>query len=186
LYKLDQSHKALLLLASVVVKSFLMAIVSSYVFCGSINPYVLFFHCINNVPFVGVSIAAVALIGAFFGYYITKLKPFDSIFPNLMMGDFIDFIVTAMYFGASFTAPSIIASKVMIWLFGVWILGMLLGPFNKERTILKKVTEYGAMVALGTLLTAHFIPFLQEYESSYTMGMMVSSVLSSFGAGRDK
>jgi hypothetical protein len=77
--------------------------------------YVLFFHCINNVPFVGVSTAAVALIGAFFGYYIIKLKPFDSIFPNLMMGDF---IVTAMYFGASFTAPSIIASKVIdlvIW-----------------------------------------------------------------------
>lgn len=183
MYKLDRSHKALLLLASVVLKSFLMSIVSSYVFCGSINPYVLFFHCINNVAFVGVSIAAVALIGAFFGYYITKLKPFDSIFPNLMMGDF---IVTAMYFAAAFSAPSIIASKVMIWLFGVWILGMLLAPFNKERTILKKVTEYGAMVALGTLLTAHFIPILQEYESSYTIGMMVSSVLSVFGAGRNK
>lgn len=91
-----------------------------------------------------------------------------------------------MYFGASFSAPSILASKVMIWLFGVWLLGMLLAPFNKERTILKKVTEYGAMVALGILLTAHFIPFLQEYESSYTIGMMVSSVMSSFGAGRDK
>ena len=181
--KLDRSHKALLLIASVVIKSFLMSIVSSYVFCGSINPYILFFHCVNNVPFVGVSVAAVAIIGAFFGYYITKLKSFDSIFPHLMMGDF---IVTAMYFGASFSAPSIIASKVMIWLFGVWILGMLLAPFNKERTILKKVTEYGAMVALGALLTAHFIPFLQEYESSYTIGMMVSSVLSSFGAGRNK
>jgi hypothetical protein len=181
--KLDRSHKALLLLASVVMKSFLMSIVSSYVFCGSINPYVLFFHCINNVPFVGVSIAAVAIIGAFFGYYITKLKSFDSIFPNLMMGDF---IVTAMFFGAAFSAPSIIASKVMIWLFGVWILGMLLAPFNKERTILKKVTEYGAMIALGALLTAHFIPFLQEYQSSYTTGMMVTSLLSLFGAGRDK
>jgi hypothetical protein len=183
LYKLDRSHKALLLLASVVLKSFLMSIVSSYVFCGSINPYVLFFHCINNVPFVGVSIAAVALIGVFFGYYITKLKPFDSIYANLMMGDF---IVTAMYFGASFSAPSIIASKVMIWLFGVWILGILLAPFNKDHTTLKKVTEYGALVALGTLLTAHFIPFLQEYQSSYTVSMMVTSVLSLFGAGRDK
>jgi len=181
--KLDRAHKALLLLASVVVKSFLMAIVSTYVLCGSINPYVLFFHCINNVPFVVASVAAVALIGAFFGYYITKLKSFDSIFPHLMMGDF---IVTAMYFGASFSAPSIIASKVMIWLFGVWILGMLLAPFNKEQTILKKVTEYGAMVALGALLTAHFIPFLQEYESSYTIGMMVSGILSLFGAGRTR
>jgi hypothetical protein len=40
-----------------------MAIVSSYVFCGSINPNVLFFHCIENVPFVGGSIAGVAIIG---------------------------------------------------------------------------------------------------------------------------
>ena len=160
-----------------------MSIVSSYVFCGSINPYVLFFHCIDNVPFVGASIAAVAIIGTVFGYYIIKLKSFDSIFPNLMMGDF---IVTAMFFGASFSATSVIASKVMIWLFGVWILGMLLAPFNKDRTILKKVTEYGALVVLGTLLTAHFIPFLQEFQSSYTVAMMVTSVLSLFGAGRDK
>lgn len=183
MYKLERSHKALLLLASVVVKTFLMAIVSSYVFCGSTHPYVFFFHCIENVPFVGGSIAAVAIIGTLFGYYISKLRSFDSIFPNLMMGDF---IVTAMYFGASFSAPSIIASKVMIWLFGVWILGMLLAPLNKTHTTLKKVTEYGAFVALGTLLTAHFIPFLQEYESSYTVSMMVTSVLSLFGAGRDR
>lgn len=181
--KLERSHKALLLLASVVVKTFLMAIVSSYVFCGSTNPYVLFFHCIENVPFVGGSIAAVAIMGALFGYYISKLRSFDLIFPNLMMGDF---IVTAMYFGASFSATSIIASKVMIWLFGVWILGILLAPFNKDHTTLKKVTEYGALVALGTLLTAHFIPFLQEYQSSYTVSMMVTSVLSLFGAGRDR
>jgi hypothetical protein len=65
-------------------------------------------------------------------------------------------------------------------------LGMLLAPFNKERTILKKVTEYGAMIALGTLLTVHFIPFLQEYQSSYTVSMIVTSVLSLFGAGRDR
>jgi len=91
-----------------------------------------------------------------------------------------------MYFGASFSAPSIIASKVMIWLFGVWLLGMMLAPFNKDHTILKKVTEYGALVALGTLLTAHFIPYLQEYQSSYTVSMMVTSILSLFGAGRDR
>ncbi|MFN2434376.1 MAG: hypothetical protein ABR515_03275 [Nitrososphaeraceae archaeon] len=128
---MERSHKALLLLASVVVKTFLMAIVSSYVFCGSTNPYVLFFHCIENVPFVGGSIAAVAIMGALFGYYISKLRSFDLIFPNLMMGDF---IVTAMYFGASFSATSIIASKVMIWLFGVWILGFFLP--HSTRTIL--------------------------------------------------
>ena len=180
---MERSHKALLFIASVIIKSFLMSIVSSYVFCGSINPNVLFFHCINNIAYVAGSIAGVAIIGTIFGYYIIKLKSFDSVFPNLMMADF---IVTAMYFGASFSAISIIASKVMIWLFGVWILGMLLAPFDKERTILKKITEYGALVALGTLLTAHFIPFLQEFESSYTIGMMVSSVLSLFGGGRDR
>ena len=70
LYKLERSHKSSLLLASVVVKTFLMAIVSSYVFCG-INPYVLFFDCVKNVPFVGGSIAAVAIMGALFGYYIS-------------------------------------------------------------------------------------------------------------------
>ena len=77
----------------------------------------------------------------------------------------------------------------MIWLYGIWILGMLLAPFapfDKHRTVLKKVTEYGAMVALGILLTAHFIPFLQEYESSYTVSMIVTSILSMFGAGRDR
>ncbi len=179
----ERSHKALLLTGSVVVKSFLMAIVSSYIFCGSINPNILFFHCINNIPFVSASVGAVAIMGVFFGYYIIKIKTFDSIFQNLMMADF---IVTAMFFGASFSAPSIIASKVMIWLFGVWILGMLLAPFNKERTILKKITQYGALIALGALLTAHFIPNLQEFQSSYTSGIMVTSLLSLFGAGRDK
>jgi hypothetical protein len=74
----------------------------------------------------------------------------------------------------------------MIWLFGVWILGMLLAPFNKDRATLKKITEYGALVALGVLLTAHFIPYLQEYQSSYTVSMMVTSILSLFGAGRDR
>ena len=52
-----------------------------------------------------------------------------------MMGDF---MVTAMYFGVSFSAAPFIVSKVMIWLFGIWILGMLLAPFNQDRTILKK------------------------------------------------
>ncbi|HJR85836.1 MAG TPA: hypothetical protein VJ772_10785 [Nitrososphaeraceae archaeon] len=129
------------------------------------------------------ALAAVVVIGTLFGYYVLKLKSFDSIFPNLMIGDF---IITAMYFGASFSSTSGIASKVMIWLFGIWILGMLIAPFNKERTTLKKVAEYGAIIALGTLLTAHFIPFLQEYQSSYTVSMIVTSVLSLFGAGRDR
>jgi hypothetical protein len=97
-----------------------------------------------------------------------------------------DFIITAMYFAVAFSAPSMIAGKVMIWLFGMWVLGMLLAPFNREMTILKKVTEYGSLVALGALLTAHFIPAFQEFGSSYTLGMMVSSVLGMFGAGRVK
>jgi hypothetical protein len=79
-----------------------------------------------------------------------------------------------------------IAAKVMIWLFGMWVLGMLLAPFNREMTILKKVTEYGSLVALGALLTAHFIPAFEEFGSSYTLGMMVSSVLGMFGAGRGR
>jgi hypothetical protein len=57
---------------------------------------------------------------------------------------------------------------------------------DKERTILKKITQYGALVALGILLTAHFIPNLQEFQSSYISGIMVTSVLSLFGAGRVK
>lgn len=105
-----------------------MAIVSSYVYCGSTNHNVLFFRCIENVPFVGGSIAAVAIIGILFGYYVSKLRSFDSIFPNLMMGDF---IVTAMYFAASFSATAAIASKVMIWLYGIWIFGILLAPFDE-------------------------------------------------------
>jgi hypothetical protein len=142
----------------------------------------LFFHCIKNVPFVGCSIAAVAIFGGLFGYYISKLRLFDLIFPNLMMGDF---TVTAMYFGASFSATSTIASKVMIWLFGVWILGMLLAPFNKEHTTLKKVTEYGAL-CIRNFIYCTFYSILQEYQSSYTVSMMVTSVLSLFGAGRDR
>ena len=45
-----------------------------------------------------------------------------------------DFIMTAMYFGVAFSAPEMIAGKVMIWLFGIWVLGMLLAPFNREMT----------------------------------------------------
>ena len=62
-----------------------------------------------------------------------------------------DFIVTAMYFGAAFIAPAMISGRVMIWLFGIWILGILLAPFDKERTLLKKITEYGAIIALGII-----------------------------------
>lgn len=65
-------------------------------------------------------------------------------------------------------------------------IGYATAPFDKHRTVLKKVTEYGAMVALGILLTAHFIPFLQEYESSYTVSMIKTRILSMFGAGRDR
>lgn len=120
-------------------------------------------------------------MGTVFGYYIIRIKTFEDIFAKMMKADF---VVTAMYFGAAFTAPSFIASKVMIWLFGIWILGMLLAPFNKEKTLLKKITEYGALVGLGILLTAHFLPSLQQYQQSFTLGMIVSSILSIFGSGR--
>lgn len=161
-----------------------MAIASSYVFCGSIEPDTLFMQCgTSSIIYLGGSVAAVAIMGALFGNYVIRLKSFEAIFAKMMKADF---IMTAMYFGVAFSAPEVIAGKVMIWLFGIWILGMLLAPFNKEMTILKKVTEYGSLVALGALLTAHFIPAFQEYGSSYTLGMMVSSVLGMFGAGRTK
>jgi len=137
----------------------------------------------SNIFYVGASTAAVAVMGALFGNYVVRLKSFDPIFARMMKADF---IMTAMYFGVAFSAPEMIAGKVMIWLFGIWVLGMLLAPFNREMTLLKKITEYGSLVALGALLTAHFIPAFQEYGSSYTLGMMVSSVLSMFGAGRTK
>jgi len=176
-------HRALLLTASVIVKAFLMAIVASQVFCGGIEPGILFFQCGSGVAYVAGSVAAVAIMGALFGYYIVRLRAFEPIFARMMKTDF---IITAMYFGIAFSAADMIAGKVMIWLFGIWILGMLLAPFNREMTILKKVTEYGSLVALGALLTAHFIPAFQEFGSSYTLGMMVSSVLSLFGSGRAK
>jgi hypothetical protein len=95
-------------------------------------------------------------------------------------------IVTAMYFGVAFTAPELVATKTMIWLFGTWILGMLLAPFNSERTLLKKISQYGGIGALGTLFSLHFIPGFADLGQSYTTGMMLSSILSVFGGGRYK
>lgn len=178
---MELSHRALLLTASVIVKSFLMAIVSSQVFCGGIEPSTLFLQCGPNVAYVAGSTAAVAVMGAMFGYYIVRLKSFEQIFVRMMKADF---IMTAMYFGVAFSSPAIIAPKVMVWLFGMWILGMLLAPFNRDRTLLKQVAEYGSLVALGALLSLHFIPAFQEMSSSYTLGMMVSSVTGMFGSGR--
>lgn len=160
-----------------------MAIAASQVFCGGIEPSILFFQCGANVAYVAGSVAAVAIMGALFGFYVVRLKAFEPIFARMMKADF---IITAMYFAIAFSAADMIAGKVMVWLFGIWVLGMLLAPFNREMTILKKVTEYGSLVALGALLTAHFIPVFQEFGSSYTLGMMVSSVLGLFGAGRAK
>jgi hypothetical protein len=48
----------------------------------------------------------------------------------------------------------------------------------------KKITQYGSLVALGALLTAHFIPTFEQFGDSYTVGMMVASILGIFGAGR--
>jgi hypothetical protein len=169
--------------ASVMIKVFLMTIVSSQVFCGGITPSKLFFSCYPNIPYVAGSAAAVAIMGAVFGYYIVRIRTFEQIFPRMMKGDF---LVTAMYLAVSFSAADTIASRVMIWLFGTWILGMLLAPFHSDRGTLKKITEYGSLVALGALMTANFVPGLSAYGSSYTLGMMVSSVTSIFGAGRQK
>jgi hypothetical protein len=40
------------------------------------------------------------------------------------------------------------------------------------------------LVAVGILLTASLIPQLQEYRQSFTMGVILSSLISIFDAGR--
>lgn len=178
---LEPQHKALLFVANISVKSFLMAIVSSYIFCRSIDPNILFFHCSLNIVYVGVSIGAIIVMGTIFGYYIIRIKTFDNIFANMMKSDY---IITTMYFSMGFLAPAIMSTTVMIWLFGIWILGMLLAPFNKEKTILKKITQYGSLIAVGILLVAALIPQLQEYGQPFAMGAIISSLMGIFGAGR--
>jgi hypothetical protein len=179
---LERQHKALLIVASVIVKVFLMVLVSTQLICGSADPRTLF-SCGGNAAYVGGSAAAVAIMGFVFGRYIVRLKSFNKIFANMMGADF---IVTAMYFAVAFTAPELVAVKTMIWLFGTWILGMLLAPFNSEKTLLKKISQYGGIVALGTLFSLHFVPSFAAFGQSYTAGMMVSSILSVFGGGRQK
>jgi len=168
-----------------IAKSFLMAVVSSQVFCGSINPIIVFTQCGTNAAFMGGSVAAVVLMGIVFGYHIVRLKTFNDIFPKVMKTDF---LITAMYLGVAFTSPEAIASKVMIWLFGLWIIGIMLAPFSKERSFFKKVTEYGSIAALGGFLALHVIsiPVIQGYDNSSTFGMILSSILAAFGAGRGK
>jgi hypothetical protein len=160
-----------------------MAAVASAVFCGGIDPNTLFRNCYNIVAYVDASVAAIAFMGSVFGYYIVLLKSFDSILAKVIKADF---IVTAMYFGAAFISPATVAGKVMIWLVGIWILGMLLAPFDKERTLLKKITEYGSIIALGIILAIEFLPRFEDFQQSSTLGMLVSSILSIFGSGRQK
>lgn len=162
-----------------------MAMVSSHVFCGSIDPTVVFMHCGANAAFMGGSVAAVALMGIVFGHYIVRLKSFNDIFPQVMKTDF---VVTALYLGVVFIAPESIATRVMIWLLGMWIIGMVLAPFSKERTLFKKVTEYGSIAALGGFIAMQVIPIpvLEWYDSSSGLGMILSSILATFGGGRSK
>jgi hypothetical protein len=183
--KAELQHKALVFTASMITKAFLMAVVSSHVFCGSIDPTVVFTQCGANAAFMGGSVAAVALMGIVFGHYIVRLKSFNDIFPQVMKTDF---IVTAMYLGVAFIAPESIATRVMIWLFGMWIVGMMLAPYSKERTLFKKITEYGSIAALGGFIALHVIPLpvLESYDSSSTLGMILSSILATFGSGRGK
>ena len=95
-----------------------------------------------------------------------------------------DYIVITMYFSMGFLAPALMSTTIIIWLFGIWILGMLLAPFNKEKTILKKITQYGSLVAVGILLVASLIPQLQEYGQPFALGVIISSLTSIFGSGR--
>src|SRR5690606_24631827 len=181
--KIELRHKALVFMASMIAKAFLMAVVSSHVFCGSIEPTVVFMQCGANAAFMGGSVAAVALMGIFFGNYIVRLRSFDDIFARVMK---VDFIVTAMYLGIAFIAPDTIATRVMIWLLGMWIIGMVLAPFSKERTLFKQITEYGSIVALGGFLAMQIIPLpeLEPFDSSSWLGMILSSILATFGGGR--
>ena len=183
--RVELSHRALLLTASVIVKSFLMAIVSSQVFCGGIDPSTLFLQCGANVAYVAGSTAAVAIMGAMFGFYIVRLKTFEQIFARMMKADF---IITAMYLGVAFIAPEAIATRVMMWLLGMWIIGMVLAPFSKERTLFKKLTEYGSIAALGGFIAIQIIPIpaIEGYDSSSGLGMILSSILAAFGGGRTK
>jgi hypothetical protein len=89
-----------------------------------------------------------------------------------------------MYFSMGFLATAVMSTTVMIWVFGIWILGMLLAPFNKEKTILKKVTQYGSLVAVGILLIASLILQLQKYGQPFAMGAIISSLMIIFGASR--
>jgi hypothetical protein len=160
-----------------------MPAVASAVFCGGIDPNTLFRNCYNNVAYVGASVAAIAVMGSVFGYSIVLLKSFDSIFAKVIKADF---IVTAMYFGAAFISPATVSGKVMIWLVGIWILGMLLAPFDKERTLLKKYYRIWVDIALGIILAIEFLPRFEDFQESSTLGMLVSSILSIFGSGRQK
>jgi hypothetical protein len=183
--RIELKHMALVFMASMIAKAFLMAMVSSHVFCGSIDPTVVFMQCGANAAFMGGSVAAVALMGIVFGHYIVRLKSFNDIFARVMK---VDFIVTAMYLGVAFISPESIATRVMMWLLGMWIIGMVLAPFSKERTLFKKVTEYGSIAALGGFLAIQIIPIpaLEVYDSSSELGAVLSSILAAFGGGRVK
>ena len=97
---LETQHKALLFIASIAVKSFIMAMISSYIFCKSIDPNILFFHCSMNIVYVGISIGAIIVMGTIFGYYIIRIKSFNNIFANMMKSDY---IITIMYFSMGFS-----------------------------------------------------------------------------------
>lgn len=178
--KIEGSHKALLLAASIIIKSFTMVMATSYVFCNTIEPSAFLLQNCSNYGYIAVSLGAVIALGSGFGFFIIKINSFNSIFPRIMKTDF---LITAMYFSMMFIEPSNVADKVMIWLFGLWIFGMLSAPFNKERTLLKKIAEYGGLISLGILLSINLI-VEENLGNSLTVSMMISSIMSIFGAGR--
>jgi hypothetical protein len=85
---LEKQYKALLFVASIPVKSFLMAVTTSYIFCKSLDLNILFFHCSMNIVYVGISIGAIIVMGTVFGYFIIRIKSFDDIFVNMMKSDY--------------------------------------------------------------------------------------------------
>lgn len=63
---------------------------------------------------------------------------------------------------------------------------MLLAPFDTQRTVLKKITEYTSILALGILLGIQFLSRFEGIQQTSTLGILVSSILSIFGLDRHK
>ena len=69
----------------------------------------------------------------------------------------------------------------------IWsmVLCDVFSPFNTQKPIYRKLTEYGGLISLSILMVIHFIPEIQQIQDSLSVGVLISSFLSVFGAGRE-